>query len=308
MEGSPPDAAALPCYSDPRSAGKVIRAVNSILSQNFKGDLEVIVVDDGSSPPITLPPELASDPRARIVRKERTAGPGAARNTGLTLAGGEWAGFLDSDDYLLPDTLNQRFADAVEDQRQRNNPLVLYTCGWAEVSQGGEIQRMRHPRAPANREGFAGGCWFCAGSTLLFRRAPVLQAVGLQDERPPRLEDCDWTLRFGLADGELVVQPVVAAAIEISNRPSAPKIYSGCEILAAKWQKEFTAGHLTAPLYHRLKAYLHLERGLAALTAGRRGAALYYWARSWLERPRMTWHASPGSQQVEPAGRAIPRD
>ena len=35
---------------------KVIRAVNSILSQNFKGDLEVIVVDDGSSPPITLPP------------------------------------------------------------------------------------------------------------------------------------------------------------------------------------------------------------------------------------------------------------
>ena len=136
----------------------------------------------------------------------------------------------------------------------------------------------------------------------------MLQAVGLQDERPPRLEDCDWTLRFGLADGELVVQPVVAAAIEISNRPSAPKIYSGCEILAAKWQKEFTAGHLTAPLYHRLKAYLHLERGLAALTAGRRGAALYYWARSWLERPRMTWHASPGSQQVEPAGRAIPRD
>ena len=96
-------------------------------------------MDDGSSPPITLPPELASDPRARIVRKERTAGPGAARNTGLTLAGGEWAGFLDSDDYLLPDTLNQRFADAVEDQRQRNNPLVLYTCGWAEVSQGGEI-------------------------------------------------------------------------------------------------------------------------------------------------------------------------
>src|SRR3954454_22918442 len=94
---------------------KVIRAVSSILGQNFRGDLEVIVVDDGSSPPITLPPELASDPRARVVRKERTAGPGAARNTGLTLAAGEWAGFLDSDDYLLPDTLNQRFADAVED-------------------------------------------------------------------------------------------------------------------------------------------------------------------------------------------------
>ena len=100
------------------------------------------------------------------------------------------------------------------------------------------VQRVRHPRAPTSQEGFAGGCWFCAGSTLLFRRAPVLEAVGLQDERPPRLEDCDWTLRFGLAEGELVVQPVVAVAIEISSRPSAPKIDEGCDILAAKWRKE----------------------------------------------------------------------
>jgi hypothetical protein len=130
----------------------------------------------------------------------------------------------------------------------------------------------------------------------------VLQAVGLQDERPPRLEDCDWTLRFGLADGELVVQPVVAVAIEISDRASAPKIYSGCDILAAKWQKEFEAGHLTAPLYHRLKAYLHLERGLR-LDRRRHGAALCYWARHGLNDRGDFGHASPGSQQVEPAGR-----
>ena len=200
---------------------KVTRAVASILNQNFKGDLEVVIVDDGSSPPISVPPELATDPRVRIVRKDETSGPGAARNSGLMHVQGQWVGFLDSDDYLLPDTLNQRFADAIEDQARRAHRLVLYTCGWAEVSEGGMIQRVRHPRAPTSQEGFAGGCWFCAGSTLLFPRAPVLEAVGLQDERPPRLEDCDWTLRFGLAKGELVVQPVVAVAIEISSRPSA---------------------------------------------------------------------------------------
>ena len=147
---------------------KVIRAVNSILSQNFKGDLEVIVVDDGSSPPITLPPELASDPRARIVRKERTAGPGAARNTGLTLAGGEWAGFLDSDDYLLPDTLNQRFADAVEDQRQRNNPLAARA---ARFSACGIHALRRIGRALPGGAGFAPVPRCCSGEPRCFKRS-----------------------------------------------------------------------------------------------------------------------------------------
>ena len=35
---------------------KVIRALNSALNQNFEGDLEVIIVDDGSSPPISFRP------------------------------------------------------------------------------------------------------------------------------------------------------------------------------------------------------------------------------------------------------------
>jgi Glycosyl transferase family 2 len=287
---------------------KVIRAVRSVLNQSFEGDLEVVIVDDGSRPPITLPPELAADARVRILRKERTLGPGSARNSGLKDVNAEWVGFLDSDDYLLPGTLNRRFSAAVEDQARRTNPLVLYTCGWAEVSQGGAVQRVRHPRAPTDQEGFAGGCWFCAGSTLLFRPAPVLKAVGVQDERPPRLEDCDWTLRFGLAGGELVVQPLVAAAIEMSSRPSAARIYDGCDILSAKWRAEFDAGTLPASHYKRLMAYLDLERGLAALTAGRPLQACRFWARSWLERPRLTWHASPGSRGARlPGGKVAPK-
>jgi glycosyltransferase involved in cell wall biosynthesis len=35
---------------------KVSRAVASILKQKFEGDFEVIIVDDGSNPPISLPP------------------------------------------------------------------------------------------------------------------------------------------------------------------------------------------------------------------------------------------------------------
>src|SRR5262245_66061972 len=63
---------------------KVVRAVGSILDQNFKGELEVLIVDDGSSPPISLPGELGSDSRVKVMRREQTLGPGAGRNAGLT--------------------------------------------------------------------------------------------------------------------------------------------------------------------------------------------------------------------------------
>lgn len=281
---------------------KVVRAVRSILDQNFKGKLEVIVVDDGSRPPISLPGELGSDSRAKVMRREQTRGPGAGRNAGLTTSTGEWVGFLDSDDYLLPDTLNRRFADALEDQARRNNSLALYTSGWVEVSQEGMVQRTRHPRSPAGREGFAGGCWFCAGSTILFKRASVLAAVGPQDEGPPRLEDSDWTLRFGLTKGELVVQPIVAVAIELSSRPPAEKIYASCDMLTAKWRQRLDAGNLPVSHYQRLLAYLDVERGLAALTSGRPVAGAYFLARSWLRRPRTTWHVSPGWRRDRDAG------
>ena len=153
---------------------------------------------------------------------------------------------------------------------------------------------MRYPRAPVNAGSFAGGCWFCAGSTLLFRRAPVLQAVGLQDESAPRLEDSDWTLRFGLANGELVVQPVVAVAVELSSPPPTSKVYASCDILTDKWRKAFDSGNLPKSHFKRLMAYLDLERGVAALKAGRPTSGWCLLARSWLRRPRMSWHPSPG--------------
>jgi glycosyltransferase involved in cell wall biosynthesis len=285
---------------------KVVRAVKSILDQSFKGDLELIVVDDGSSPPIKLPGDLALDSRVKVMRRERTLGPAAGRNAGMTESRGDWIGFLDSDDYLLPDTLNRRFAQVLDDQARRSNPLVLYTCGWLEVNQDGTVLRTRYPLSPAGGEGFAGGCWFCAGSTLLFPRRPVLEAVGLQDEGPPRLEDSDWTLRFGLARGELVVQSLVAVAIEVSSRPAAAKIYSSCTMLTAKWRKELETGKLPRSHYQRLLAYLDVERGLAALTSRQPIAGIGFLARSWLRQPRTSWHVSPGwHQEPEADGEAV---
>ncbi|MGZ5403062.1 MAG: glycosyltransferase family 2 protein [Nocardioides sp.] len=74
----------------------------SVLDQSF-GDLEVVVVDDGSTDGTgELADRIASaDPRVRVVH-QANAGLGAARNIGVGHATGELLAFADSDDVVSP--------------------------------------------------------------------------------------------------------------------------------------------------------------------------------------------------------------
>ncbi len=74
------------------------RCLNSILSQTYR-NLEIIIVDDGSTD--TSPTILHSyhDPRLIIITKEN-GGQSSARNEGLKLATGKYVTFVDSDDWI----------------------------------------------------------------------------------------------------------------------------------------------------------------------------------------------------------------
>lgn len=89
----------IPCY---RAAATLRRAVDSALT-GAPADLEVLLVDDGSPDDTgALCDELAgADPRVRALHRAN-GGAGAARNTGLDAAHGDWVLFLDADDALLP--------------------------------------------------------------------------------------------------------------------------------------------------------------------------------------------------------------
>ena len=86
--------------------GKYIaRALDSVFSQTYQ-DYEVIVVDDGST---DNGPEIVkqyNDPRLRLIHQEN-AGPGAARNKGISESKGEFLSFLDADDEWLPEFLEE---------------------------------------------------------------------------------------------------------------------------------------------------------------------------------------------------------
>lgn len=75
------------------------RCIDSIISQSFT-DWELILVDDGSPDRSgAICDEYAQkDSRIQVIHKEN-GGVGAARNTGLEYATGEFVAFVDSDDF-----------------------------------------------------------------------------------------------------------------------------------------------------------------------------------------------------------------
>jgi glycosyltransferase involved in cell wall biosynthesis len=101
----------MPAYNpDPDG---LTEAVDSVLGQTI-GDLELIVVDDGSDMPLADVLAGHRDERLRIVRHPRNRGLSAARNTALRLARAPLVSHLDSDDVWEPRYLEHvlpRFAD-----------------------------------------------------------------------------------------------------------------------------------------------------------------------------------------------------
>jgi glycosyltransferase involved in cell wall biosynthesis len=93
----------VPAY---QAADFVGKAVRSALSQTFT-DLEVIVVDDGSSDGTADAAALAgrNDPRLKVIRLPRNGGVSAARNAALQVARGTWIALLDADDVFAADRL-----------------------------------------------------------------------------------------------------------------------------------------------------------------------------------------------------------
>lgn len=88
------------------NASKTIKtAVRSVLDQTYR-PIEVIVIDDGSSDDLRSALEQFIN-AVRLIRQPNL-GAGAARNTGVRFATGEFLAFLDADDYWHPDKLRHQ--------------------------------------------------------------------------------------------------------------------------------------------------------------------------------------------------------
>lgn len=92
-------------------------AVNSVLSQTYR-HIEIIIVDDGSTDATEAVISLLPKQNKRIysVKHPFNRGAQAARNTGIKKARGEWIAFLDSDDVLVPKSVELRIKTAQKEK------------------------------------------------------------------------------------------------------------------------------------------------------------------------------------------------
>ena len=130
MEKTPFFSIGIPIYNTEKY---MARCIESILCQSF-ADYEIIAVDDGGSDnSISIVKEYAAnDSRIKIVSKENGGLP-AARNTAIYCAKGKYIYFLDSDDTMCEEALQNAYDGIVKN----NYPDLLHT-GFIRVVSGKE--------------------------------------------------------------------------------------------------------------------------------------------------------------------------
>jgi GT2 family glycosyltransferase len=107
------------------------RAIESVDEQTYRGEMEVVVVDDASS----IPPDIPGGCRVpvRIIRTERNVHVAAARNLGIRSSTGEFVCLLDADDVFLPEKIEKQVAYLLD------HPDVLVVGGPYYVHREGKV-------------------------------------------------------------------------------------------------------------------------------------------------------------------------
>ena len=86
------------------------QCLNSIINQTYK-NIEVVLVDDGSTDDSgNICEEYKKNDERIIVVHQKNSGLSAARNVGIEISTGEYITFIDSDDYISPDYIENLYS------------------------------------------------------------------------------------------------------------------------------------------------------------------------------------------------------
>lgn len=188
----------IPAYN---CAGTVARAVASVLSQDVRAEVEILICDDGSTDRTlaVLKDLQAQHPQIRILENTTNMGRPYTRNRLLHAAAGTYLTWLDADDEKYQGMLAAQHS-MLEDIRitegadSLDRTLVFTNFHWLWPDMD-RPKRMSPPESDYHMEhllnaSFGGYLWLMMGTARTFR------TVGDFDVRLPRLQDLDFFIRF----------------------------------------------------------------------------------------------------------------
>jgi glycosyltransferase involved in cell wall biosynthesis len=254
----------IPSYNH---AAYLAEAVRSVLDQTLR-DLELIVVDDGSTDDSLAVLAGIGDPRLRVVSQPNAGAP-AALNRGVEQARGALVAVLNSDDAFAPDRL-QRCVAAL-------SPAHSLVGSWVQiVDQSGGDLGIKHgvrdcppwPLAHPERSVRAGDDlraallaehYLATTSNFLFRRADWQRIGGFRRLR--YTHDWDFALRLAaLAPPHLLEAPLLRYRVHERNtirEDRVAMVFEICWCLAVHLPAAAGRGWLGAATPNRLEVMLH---------------------------------------------------
>ncbi|TFV48993.1 mycofactocin biosynthesis glycosyltransferase MftF [Blastococcus sp. TF02A-35] len=202
--GGPAVTVVVPVRNRPAALARLLAALRA---DPGTAALPVVVVDDGSARPVTAPAGV------RVLRHATSAGPAAARNTGLAAATTDLVAFLDSDCVPRPGWLHRllpQFADPrLAAVAPRIVPLAGAARGWVSPYEDVAGALDMGPRPAAVRPMSAVS--YVPSAALLVRRA----AVGDGFDPAMRVaEDVDLVWRLAGAGWRVRYEPAAEVAHE----------------------------------------------------------------------------------------------
>ena len=114
----------MPTYNRSTIAGN---AAISVLQQSYN-NIELIIVDDGSSDGTKDIIKALNDTRIKYIRHETNKGGSAARNTGIKSSKGDYLSFIDDDNIWMPEILELQYKTF-----SNSSPDIGIVYVWQEV-------------------------------------------------------------------------------------------------------------------------------------------------------------------------------
>lgn len=218
----------VPCYNTARF---VAEAIDSALAQTL-ADLEVVVVDDGSTDNSAEIVKAYTDSRVRYVH-QANRGLAGARNTGIRNARGRYLSFLDADDTMLPEKLAKQAAFLEADKG-----YGLVAGGYHRTDEEGRLLYVeRRPAGDIAGRDVVLRSQFPVNVVLVRRDA--VEAVGLFDESFRRAEDWDLFCRLAIAGCRMARTTDIVATYRVTKGSLSASAERQTEALLAVTEKTF---------------------------------------------------------------------